>query len=206
MEGADKLEEIYMWIDQIPLSRPKRNIARDFADGVLMAELLKHFFPKLVDLHNYAAASSKSLKIGNWNLLNRKVLSKIGLELKDENIDKLATATAGAIERLLNDVHEKIKEKETEKLKTTEILIEKLVDKPDEIVRVPASGSDKEQILIPLKEFMKKQDELTKKDEMIDALQKKLSHLENLLELKNQRINELSTELQHYQQETEHTA
>ncbi|XP_049808894.1 uncharacterized protein LOC126252082 isoform X2 [Schistocerca nitens] len=75
-----------------------------------------------------------------------------------------------------------------------------------EIVRVPASGSDKEQILIPLKEFMKKQDELTKKDEMIDALQKKLSHLENLLELKNQRINELSTELQHYQQETEHTA
>ncbi|XP_049808893.1 uncharacterized protein LOC126252082 isoform X1 [Schistocerca nitens] len=43
-----------------------------------------------------------------------------------------------------------------------------------EIVRVPASGSDKEQILIPLKEFMKKQDELTKKDEMIDALQKKI--------------------------------
>jgi hypothetical protein len=24
---------IYNWVDEIPLSRPKRNIARDFSDG-----------------------------------------------------------------------------------------------------------------------------------------------------------------------------
>ena len=29
----DALEEIYSWIDKIPLSRPKKNIARDFSDG-----------------------------------------------------------------------------------------------------------------------------------------------------------------------------
>ena len=29
----DELKPLYMWIDQIPLSRPKRNIARDFSDG-----------------------------------------------------------------------------------------------------------------------------------------------------------------------------
>lgn len=28
-----ELEELYSWIDGIPLSRPKRNIARDFSDG-----------------------------------------------------------------------------------------------------------------------------------------------------------------------------
>lgn len=36
--GAPKLSEedmqmIYNWVDEIPLSRPKRNIARDFSDG-----------------------------------------------------------------------------------------------------------------------------------------------------------------------------
>ena len=31
--SADQLEDIYKWIDEIPLSRPKKNIARDFSDG-----------------------------------------------------------------------------------------------------------------------------------------------------------------------------
>ena len=26
-------EKLYNWVDEIPLSRPKKNIARDFADG-----------------------------------------------------------------------------------------------------------------------------------------------------------------------------
>ncbi len=29
----EELESLYMWVDGIPLSRPKRNLARDFADG-----------------------------------------------------------------------------------------------------------------------------------------------------------------------------
>ena len=36
-----------------------------------MAEMVKHFFPKLVDLHNYSAAHSVSQKLYNWNTLNR---------------------------------------------------------------------------------------------------------------------------------------
>ena len=27
------IEDIYLWVDQIPLTRPKRNFARDFSDG-----------------------------------------------------------------------------------------------------------------------------------------------------------------------------
>jgi hypothetical protein len=30
---ADALNELYQWIDAVPLSRPKKNIARDFSDG-----------------------------------------------------------------------------------------------------------------------------------------------------------------------------
>lgn len=47
----DDLQRLYAWVDEITLSRPKRNIARDFSDGVLVAEvkyfaerrILKHF-------------------------------------------------------------------------------------------------------------------------------------------------------------------
>ena len=34
-----ELKILYQWVDQIPLSRPKRNIARDFADGGARAAL-----------------------------------------------------------------------------------------------------------------------------------------------------------------------
>ena len=49
---------IYNWVDEIPLSRPKRNITRDFADACLLAEIVHHFIPKMVELHNYSAAHS----------------------------------------------------------------------------------------------------------------------------------------------------
>jgi hypothetical protein len=29
----EELQRLYTWIDEIPLTRPKRNITRDFADG-----------------------------------------------------------------------------------------------------------------------------------------------------------------------------
>lgn len=35
----DDLTRLYTWVDEIKLSRPKRNIARDFSDGVLVAEV-----------------------------------------------------------------------------------------------------------------------------------------------------------------------
>ncbi len=31
----DEMQRLYQWIDDIPLSRPKRNIGRDFSDGGL---------------------------------------------------------------------------------------------------------------------------------------------------------------------------
>lgn len=73
--SEDDLNEIYNWVDEIPLSRPKKNMARDFSDGVLMAEVIAHHFPKLIELHNYNAAHSMSGKKSNWNTLNRNPLT-----------------------------------------------------------------------------------------------------------------------------------
>jgi len=38
----------------------------------MAAEVVKHFIPKLVDLHNYIPANSAQQKLSNWNLLNRQ--------------------------------------------------------------------------------------------------------------------------------------
>ena len=46
----------YGWVDDIPLTKPKRNITRDFADGVMCAQTVHHFIPRFVELHNYSSA------------------------------------------------------------------------------------------------------------------------------------------------------
>lgn len=56
--SEEEMQEVYNWVDEIPLSRPKKNIARDFSDCVLIAEVIKHFLPQLVELHNYSNAHS----------------------------------------------------------------------------------------------------------------------------------------------------
>jgi hypothetical protein len=35
-----------------------------------MAEIVAHFNPRLVELHNYIATGSHSQKLSNWKLLN----------------------------------------------------------------------------------------------------------------------------------------
>ena len=62
----DALQELYTWIDEISLSRPKRNIWRDFSDGgELMiftqeAPLTRKWF------------SGRSCIRSNWNKLGVK--------------------------------------------------------------------------------------------------------------------------------------
>jgi hypothetical protein len=77
----EELQLVYQWVDSISLSRPKKNISRDFSDGgsyclndtlVLMAEMVHHFIPRIVDLHNYISTSNVSQKEYNWTTLNVK--------------------------------------------------------------------------------------------------------------------------------------
>eukprot|EP00968_Pinguiococcus_pyrenoidosus_P006539 scaffold438_cov250-Pinguiococcus_pyrenoidosus.AAC.5 len=89
-----------MWVDEIPLSRPKRNISRDFSDAVLAAEVVAHFFPHLVDLHNYSAANSLKQKEYNWNTLQQKVLKKLGFLVRQDNPDGVSFAPFPAETRL----------------------------------------------------------------------------------------------------------
>jgi hypothetical protein len=104
----DEIVSIYEWVDNIPLSREKKFINKDFSDGILMAEVLKFLYPKLVDLHNYHEANSINKKIENWNTLNQKVFKKLNIPLSKKTIDDVSHSQIGTIENILKIIYDKI--------------------------------------------------------------------------------------------------
>ncbi|KAL7750254.1 hypothetical protein RI367_004427 [Sorochytrium milnesiophthora] len=105
-----ELTALFRWIDGIPLSRPKKNFTRDFSDACLCAEVVRAFYPKLVDLHNYPPANSVAQKVYNWNTLNFKVLRRLGIALSEESVHAIASCTQGQVEVLLSALKEKLAE------------------------------------------------------------------------------------------------
>lgn len=108
MLTEEDLHALYLWVDEVPLTRPKRSIARDFADGVNVAEIVKYYFPRLVDLHNYTSGNSMSTKLDNWNTLNRKVFRKLHFEVPEDEIKEITGVVPGAVERFLRALQTKI--------------------------------------------------------------------------------------------------
>eukprot|EP01083_Nonionella_stella_P186478 682724_1 len=99
--SPDDLQDVYKWVDTIPLSRVKKNIARDFSDGVLISEMVHHFFPKLIELHNYSTTNSVAQKAYNWRTINQKVFRKIGFQISEQDVNDIVTCKRGACERVL---------------------------------------------------------------------------------------------------------
>lgn len=120
-ENKDKLDELSIildWVDQTVFSREKKDINKDFHDGVLIAELVKANIPHLVDLHNYISTSSKEKKRMNWLLLNKKVFSKLGFQLSHEEIDNIINSRNNCVNFLLRQLYVLIKNYK-QKLKIT---------------------------------------------------------------------------------------
>ncbi|OAD60212.1 Sperm flagellar protein 1 [Eufriesea mexicana] len=92
----------------IPLSKPTKNLSRDLSDAVIMAEILKIYYPRYVDLHNYVPANSITTKKENWQILNRKVLRKIDMKLTKDIINQLANCYPGAAENMLLELRKKV--------------------------------------------------------------------------------------------------
>jgi len=52
--------------------RPRERVA----SAVMLAEVIGHYFPKLVQMHNYSAANSIKQKMYNWSTLSRESPSR----------------------------------------------------------------------------------------------------------------------------------
>lgn len=103
-----ELNDIYGFVDNFNLSKPKKNIARDFSDGLLVAEIIKNFYPKLVELHNYPSTTSLNQKRINWATLNRKIFNRMNFQVYKNDIEDLVTKKPFAIERFLAILQVKI--------------------------------------------------------------------------------------------------
>ncbi|XP_065777571.1 sperm flagellar protein 1 isoform X2 [Muntiacus reevesi] len=108
----EALHQLYLWVDNIPLSRPKRNLSRDFSDGVLVAEVIKFYFPKMVEMHNYVPANSLQQKLSNWGHLNRKVLNKLNFSVPDDVMRKIAQCAPGVVELVLIPLRQRLEERQ----------------------------------------------------------------------------------------------
>lgn len=68
--SEQELDELYEWVDKFTLSRPKKNIARDFSDGILIAEMINELHPKMVNTRTLVKSLNTKIKKGNWETLN----------------------------------------------------------------------------------------------------------------------------------------
>lgn len=106
---------MYKFVDNMPTTRVKKNLNRDFSDGCYMAEITKYYLPpphkNTIELHNYVSTNQQKVKRSNWQMLNRKVFSKLGkgsFIIDDDHIEKLITIQPGALETVLYELKKSI--------------------------------------------------------------------------------------------------
>lgn len=195
---------------------------------VLVAEVVKFYFPKLVEMHNYAPANSTQQKLSNWGHLNRKVLNKLNFSIPEEVVRKIAQCTPGVVELVLIPLRQKIEEKQRQAkissnsyqdLGKHSVLEENnYLDTGNSSKSKPNSsgmytqdfpGSEKGTRGGPglppsdasLRFHLAERDQaLLASQEAIQMLQMKVRRLEHLLHLKNVRIDDLSRRLQQMEQ------
>eukprot|EP00992_Anisonema_acinus_P013275 TRINITY_DN8650_c0_g1_i1.p1 TRINITY_DN8650_c0_g1~~TRINITY_DN8650_c0_g1_i1.p1 ORF type:complete len:242 (+),score=54.38 TRINITY_DN8650_c0_g1_i1:59-727(+) len=219
MDEAE-LQALYLWVDEVPLSRPKRNIARDFSDGVLMAELIKHFFPKLIDLHNYSATQSVVQKRYNWATLDTKVFKKLHFEVSKDDINEVTACVPGAVERVLSNFKTKVLQLQQKRLHEqhmknnaangpskssapTAPFVRPAAGSVEQAVRSAAAGPSspwpthtKSQRDYTSEIIAEKDETINEMKETIEILEVKIRKLEQLVKIKDHKIQALQTKLQ----------
>ncbi len=78
--------------------------------GILAAEVIRYYLPDMVNVNNYISNSSLKQKKINWGMLNKKVLSRFGLNLPETIINDLSNGKPGTIEIFLFNLRLKIDE------------------------------------------------------------------------------------------------
>lgn len=57
-------------MDRVPLSRARVQVEKDFADGALAAEVVKYYFPDLVDLKEYQLYQNVQDRVAQWKYVS----------------------------------------------------------------------------------------------------------------------------------------
>lgn len=173
---------LYDWIAGHAIARWKwnicGNISHDFANAILLVEILKEHYPEMVQLRDYSPKNTYAQKLINWHTVNKKVLKKLKIYLTQTEIEQLASAKPGIVEKLLLEIKNKIDMQSETTQKET----------PKQVISEES--------------FNKMKANLEERIEAITILENKLNHLENLLKRKDESIKNLTTKVQYLKNRT----
>lgn len=108
---ALEYDNLIEWLSELKFEKPLNfnYLARDFSDGIKYMTILKIYFPKFVDNHNYIPTLNKKQKIINWETVSSKVLRKLGLELRKIQIERIVAMESGYIEKHLFNLKDRVR-------------------------------------------------------------------------------------------------
>lgn len=191
----DELAEVYKWLQQYDINTSR--LRREFSDVLPLAEIMKKDYPRLIDLNNFPKRSSVQLKMSNWETFNYKVLSKFNLSLSREFMELLSAGMHGAAEVLLHEIMRLRKRQRVVETRNAILAQEQVWEENDEVKTVVVNKQvgdgivqvPQKMILYSLYENLLRDNQA--KEAMIEASQKRLDHMENIIKVKTERIDEL---------------
>jgi len=176
----------------------------------LAAEVIRYYLPDMVDVHNYIANSSLGQKKINWGILNKKVLSRFGLNLPESIINDLSNGKSGTIEIFLFNLRLKI----DEELELRQKIPSQSTSSPHQSLislnnmgpindgkptlskrtsRTSRSIGNLNNKWVSRLEYEELKERCLQHQEEVEILQAKLRRLEHIVQLKELRIAELLT-------------
>ncbi|UJR16555.1 hypothetical protein I4U23_003456 [Adineta vaga] len=201
---------LLVWLDTLSLSRSIRKLETDFADGVLVAEIIAYFFPEYVDFGLFHAARNMSQRVKNWLLLNSKILPKIGLHIPGTVVHNIINEDYRTIEAFLLRLREKIEDNapymgkqsrlqwETwRSLNTERYRLPQILFTPRQTAAVMPSYGSLVRHGRMIDSYVDDNDEILKsKDEEIEILRAKLTRCERVIHTQDKRIQELEDKIE----------
>lgn len=98
---ADELADLYEWLDRVPLSKPRSNVEKDFSDGILAAEIVRFYYPDIVDFRMLRPALSIADRTEQWKLINSEIFNAIGLTVPSHVLAQLSISKSGIAQSFL---------------------------------------------------------------------------------------------------------
>uniref|UniRef100_A0A7E4VVR6 Calponin-homology (CH) domain-containing protein n=1 Tax=Panagrellus redivivus TaxID=6233 RepID=A0A7E4VVR6_PANRE len=205
------LEDVYSWIGALPLSKPVRNIAKDLSDGVLIAEIISHYLPRYVALHNFTHVNSVSLKRYNWETLEKMVFKYLNIHLSDEQVRMLVNGNVGTMESFLLFLKDKIDlavaerrfrptKRRSRSTASTRGSVSSLNQSDSEYERDPSTSRlGKEVAALKIASTPKSQIDHSggqSKDEQLQKLYAQVQYLERIIDQKDEHIAALTKKLE----------
>ncbi|CAF0985893.1 unnamed protein product [Adineta ricciae] len=199
-----------LWLDTIPLSRSIQNLEADFADGLLVAEIIAYFYPEYVDFGIFHIARNMSERVKNWRLLNSKVLPKIDFHTPGTIVHDIINEDHRTIELFLARLREKLEEHafrtgrksrvswETWRSLSTERyrLPQIIVTPRQKAALVPSYGSLVRNGKLIDSYIDDNEEILMNKEEEIEILRAKLKRCEKVIHTQDKRIQELEDKIE----------